>query len=71
MPFFSPDLYRSFGLGFVAGALIVSAATADQWGKEIAPAAQAAEVRQAPEQTLPEFVIEAIAAGEIPSEDAS
>ena len=35
MTLFSPDLYRNFAFGFAAGALMVGAATADQWMGEL------------------------------------
>ncbi|QFT76479.1 hypothetical protein [Erythrobacter sp. THAF29] len=49
MALFTPDLYRNFAIGFVGGALIVAAATADQWADEISPPAQAAEQLHAPQ----------------------
>lgn len=56
MRLFSPDLYRSFGIGFVLGAaLIVAANTADGKGAVASPA-QAAELVKVPAPTA-EFVI--------------
>ena len=43
MPLFSSDLYRNFGIGFVAGGLIVAAASVDHWSPQISSPAQAAE----------------------------
>lgn len=60
MTLFSPDLFRNFGIGFVAGALVVGAATLDNWSDAITPPAQAAEVLKAPQPSA-EFLIEPIA----------
>ena len=49
MSLFTPDLYRNFALGFVGGALIVAAMTADEWADEISPPAQAAQQIEAPQ----------------------
>ena len=49
MSLFTPDLYRNFAIGFVGGALIVAAATADQWADEISPPANASEQLEAPQ----------------------
>jgi len=57
MTLFAPDLYRSFGLGFVAGGLLIAAATVDQWSDAIEPPAQAAAPLTAPEPSG-EFLIE-------------
>ena len=60
MRLFSPDLFRNFGIGFALGALLIVGAKADSWTGELAPAAQAAELRQAPaspDAPAPEFVI--------------
>lgn len=60
MRLFSPDLFRNFGIGFVLGALLIAGANAENWGGELAPAAQAAELRKAPalhDDTTAEFVI--------------
>lgn len=49
MKLFAPDLYRNFGIGFVAGALAIGATTIDDWqdiDTDIAPAARAAEAPQ-------------------------
>lgn len=58
MSLFTPDLYRNFAIGFVGGALIVGAATIDQWAGEITPPAHAAQPAEAP-QPSSEFLIEA------------
>ncbi len=57
MTLFTPDLYRNFALGFVGGALIVAANTADQWAQHIEAPAQAASPLEAPQPDA-EFVIE-------------
>ncbi len=57
MTLFTPDLYRNFAIGFAAGALMVGAATIDQWGPHLEAPAQAAEPLSAP-QPADEFVIE-------------
>lgn len=60
MRLFSPDLFRNFGIGFVLGALLIAGANAESWDGALAPAAQAAELRQtAPvtDDVAPEFVI--------------
>lgn len=44
MRFFAPDLYRNFGIGFAVGAALIAGVTVDQWGSDIAPAVQAAEI---------------------------
>lgn len=48
MTIFAPDLYRNFGIGFLVGAAIVSAATIDQWGGRIEAPARAAAPLEAP-----------------------
>lgn len=48
MRLFAPDLFRQFGIGFAVGALLVGAATINQWSDQISPPAQAAETPQAP-----------------------
>ena len=58
MTLFSPDLYRNFALGFAAGALMVGAATVDQWAGELESPARAAQPLEAP-QAHPDFVIDA------------
>lgn len=61
MKLFAPDLYRNFGLGFIAGAAILAATSIDDWsqvGAEIAPAAQAAEAAYEPIEVSSEFIIE-------------
>lgn len=57
MKLFAPDLYRHFAFGFVAGALVVGAATLDQWSDAIESPAQAASPLEAPQHSA-EFVIE-------------
>lgn len=58
MRLFSPDLFRNFGIGFALGALLIAGAHADDWGGELAPAAQAAEMpAPAPDAPAAEFVI--------------
>lgn len=59
MTFFTPDLYRQFGLGFLIGAALLAAANADALSDQISPAAQAAEAPQAP-APAPEFLIQPI-----------
>ena len=49
MRLFAPDLYRNFGIGFVAGAIALAFVSVDDWqglDTDIAPAAQAAEAPQ-------------------------
>ena len=57
MSLFTPDLYRQFAYGFIAGALMVGAATADQWADQLESPAQAATPFEAP-QPAQEFTIE-------------
>ena len=57
MTLFAPDLYRNFALGFVAGGLIVGAATLDEWGPHVESPARAAVPLEAPAPAA-EFVIE-------------
>ncbi len=57
MMFFTSDLYRRFGIGFVLGSALVAATTADDWADQISPPAQAAETPQAPAPS-PEFQIQ-------------
>lgn len=57
MNLLSSDLFRNFGIGFVAGSLIVAVATIDQWGGNIETPARAAQPLEAP-QPSPEFQIE-------------
>lgn len=54
MTLFAPDLYRNFAFGFVAGALVVGAATVADWGESPANAATPLE---APSPAA-DFVIE-------------
>lgn len=49
MTLFAPDLFRHLALGFALGAVIVGAASIDQWSDQIAPPAQAAQTLQAPQ----------------------
>ncbi len=42
MGLFKPDLYRSFGIGFLVGALLVGALTAQDWTQEFSGTAYAA-----------------------------
>ena len=56
MNLLSSDLFRNFGIGFVAGSLIVAVATIDQWGGNIETPARAAQPLEAP-QPSPEFQI--------------
>lgn len=60
MRLFSPDLFRSFGIGFALGAVVIFGANADSWSDAVAPAAQAAEWQAAPaapDAPTAEFVI--------------
>jgi len=60
MRLFSSDLFRNFGIGFVLGAVLIAGANADSWSGELAPAAQAAELRKSPapqDAATAEFVI--------------
>lgn len=59
MTFFTPDLYRQFGLGFVIGAAFLALANADALSDQISPPAQAAEAAQTP-IPAPEFAIQPI-----------
>jgi len=61
MRLLTPDLYRSFGIGFIATALALGAASVDDWSQistDFAPAAQAAEASFEPIEVSPEFLIE-------------
>lgn len=42
MTLFTPDLFRKFAIGFVAGALMVGVANFDEWSDHVSPPAQAA-----------------------------
>ncbi|MEL6238626.1 MAG: hypothetical protein AAFQ90_08550 [Pseudomonadota bacterium] len=57
MTFFTPDLYRHLGIGFLLGTALLAAINADDWADQISPPAQAAEVAHAP-QPSPEFLIQ-------------
>lgn len=61
MRLFTSDLYRNFGIGFVAGALALGASSIDDWSQvssDFAPAAQAAEANFEPVEVSSEFLIE-------------
>lgn len=61
MRLFSSDLFRNFGIGFVAGALMIGVASFDDWRElkaDIAPAAQAAELTSPHGEIASEFLIE-------------
>lgn len=57
MTLFSADLFRNFGIGFIAGGLIVGAATAGQWAPQIESPARASSPLEAP-QADADFLIE-------------
>lgn len=59
MSFFTPDLYRHLGIGFVIGAALIAAANVNVLAEELSPPAQAAEAPQAP-QPASEFLIQPI-----------
>ena len=59
MTYFTPDLYRQFGLGFLIGAALLAAANAEALSDQVSSPAQAAEVPQAP-APAPEFLIQPI-----------
>jgi hypothetical protein len=56
MRLFAPDLYRNFAIGFAAGAALIVAANADQWGEELASPAQAAETPHTPGPEAAAFI---------------
>ena len=56
MTLFSADLFRNFGFGFLAGALMVAAATIGEWAPQLESPAIAAEPIEAP-QPADEFLI--------------
>lgn len=56
MRLFSPDLYRNFAFGFVAGAVLVAGISSDRWAGDIAPAVHAAERAAAPDSGLDSFL---------------
>ncbi|MBD2843106.1 hypothetical protein [Erythrobacter rubeus] len=58
MTLFSPDLYRNFAIGFVAGTLMVGAASFDHISDLISPPAQAAQTFEAPQPSDDFWVIE-------------
>ena len=45
MRLFSSDLFRSFGIGFVLGAVLIVGANAESWNAAVAAPAKAAEVQ--------------------------
>lgn len=51
MSLFTPDLYRQFSYGFIAGVLIVGVTTVDQWAPELESPAQAASPLEAPQSS--------------------
>jgi len=57
MTLFSADLFRNFGIGFLAGAAILAAATIGDWGPHLETPAQAATPLEAPAPSA-DFVIE-------------
>lgn len=57
MTLFSSDLFRNFALGFVAGTLMVGAATMEQWGPHVESPARASTPLEAP-QPEADFLIE-------------
>jgi len=59
MTFFTPDLYRQFGLGFLIGAAMLAAVNAEALSDQVSPPAQAAEMAQAP-QVGSDFTIQPI-----------
>ena len=46
MGLFTPDLYRSFAIGFAVGAVIIGASTVPNWDTDLASPAQAATTAQ-------------------------
>ncbi len=59
MTFFTLDLYRRFGLGFLIGAALLALANVDAVSDQLSSPAQAAEVSRAP-QPAAEFLIQPI-----------
>ena len=57
MTFFTPDLYRHFGLGFLIGAAFLAAVNFDAVSDQLSSPAQAAEAPKAP-PPAPEFLIQ-------------
>ncbi len=57
MTLFSADLFRNFGLGFMAGAVMLGAATIGDWAPQLESPAQAAAPLEAPAPSA-EFLIE-------------
>ncbi|QUL37175.1 hypothetical protein [Erythrobacter sp. JK5] len=61
MRLFSSDLYRNFGIGFLAGAVLIGATSIDDWtavDASLATSAQAAEMTQPDVEIASEFLIE-------------
>lgn len=56
MRLFAPDLYRNFAIGFAAGALLIAAATVDQWAGQIESPARAAELAHGSDMSADEFL---------------
>ena len=56
MRLFAFDLYRSFGIGFVLGAVLIVGANADSWHGAVEAPARAAHTLKAPAPS-DEFVI--------------
>ncbi|MEE4288031.1 MAG: hypothetical protein V2J14_01570 [Erythrobacter sp.] len=57
MTFFTPDLYRRFGIGFLIGAALIAAANAKPLAEQVSPPAHAAQTLEAP-QPAPEFMVD-------------
>lgn len=57
MTFFAPDLFRSFGIGFALGLVLLAGATAEHWAGNLESPAQAAAPLEAPQPNA-EFLIE-------------
>lgn len=56
MNLFTPDLFRNFALGFIAGGVLIGLSTAGQWNHALESPANAAQPIEAP-QASDEFVI--------------
>lgn len=63
MNLFTPDLFRNFAFGFVAGGLLIGATTFDQWATMIEAPAQAASPAEVPAPDSA-FVIAPLDAGQ-------
>ena len=59
MTFFSTDLFRQIGFGFLIGTAVLVVANAGVWFEEISPPAHAAQLSPAPSPSS-EFLIEPI-----------